>query len=117
MFGNKGLIFYHSQVDIHGIPRNVTWTMLSNTAEIGTTEINLLHHTDWKVGEEIVVAPTDYSLNHSEVRTIIGVKNYGATLVLDKPLDYRHYSAVEKYGDEEFPMRAEVGLLTRNIRI
>ena len=43
MFGNKGIMFYHSEVDIHGIPRNVTWTMLSNTANVGATEITLLH--------------------------------------------------------------------------
>ena len=117
MFGNKVLAVYEGELDIHGVKRDVTWTLLSRTANAGDTTISLLVPVDWKVNEEIAIATTDYNNNHSEVRTIIGVKNYGATLVLDKPLDYRHYSAVEKYGDEEFPMRAEVGLLTRNIRI
>lgn len=30
-------------------------------------------------------------------------------------LKYRHYSAIEDYGGEKFPMKCEVGLLTRNI--
>lgn len=30
---------------------------------------------------------------------------------------YQHYSEIEIYGDVEFPMRAEVGLLTRNIKM
>ena len=32
-------------------------------------------------------------------------------------MQFRHYSALETYGGKDFPMRAEVGLLTRNIVI
>ena len=50
----------------------------------------------------------------SEVRTITAVS--GRTLTLSAPLLYEHYAAVDTYGDETIEMRAEVGLLTRNIK-
>lgn len=55
--------------------------------------------------------------DENEKRRIIAI---GGTvdnpiLTLDSPLAYRHYAAVDMYGDEAFEQRAEVGLLTRNI--
>jgi hypothetical protein len=38
------------------------------------------------------------------------------TLSFTDKLKYKHYSAEETYGSYKFPMRAEVGLLTRNIK-
>lgn len=38
-------------------------------------------------------------------------------LTLDLPLLYKHYAATETYGTSDFiDMRAEVGLLTRNVK-
>jgi len=37
-------------------------------------------------------------------------------LTLDKKLDFEHFAAVETYGDRFIDMRAEVGLLTRNVK-
>lgn len=51
----------------------------------------------------------------SEVRTITAIS--GNTITIDSPLIYKHYSAVETYGTDQFPMKVEVGLLTRNIVI
>lgn len=36
-------------------------------------------------------------------------------VTLDSPLDYKHYSGITNYGNEFIEMRAEVGLLTRNV--
>jgi len=36
-------------------------------------------------------------------------------LTLDKPLDYKHFAKRETFGSDFIDMRAEVGLLTRNI--
>ena len=35
---------------------------------------------------------------------------------MDKPFKYKHYAATEAYGDETIDMRAEVGLLSRNVK-
>lgn len=39
----------------------------------------------------------------------------GLTVTVKAPFKYRHFSAIETFGSENFVMRAEVGLLTRNI--
>lgn len=37
IFGNKVIAMYNGVLDIHGVPRNPTWTELDVTAEIGST--------------------------------------------------------------------------------
>lgn len=49
--------------------------------------------------------------------TIAAVSEDKMTITVTKPFSFRHYSDVEIYGETEFPMRAEVGLLTRNIKV
>jgi len=36
-------------------------------------------------------------------------------LTLDQPLEHIHFSEIEEYGGKKFDMRAEVGLLSRNV--
>jgi len=39
-------------------------------------------------------------------------------ITLDKPLEFKHYAGIQRFGpngDDWIEMRAEVGLLTRNI--
>ena len=50
-FGNKCIGVRFSTIDIHGEPRDVTWTELDSTAEAGATTITLLEDVDWRVGE------------------------------------------------------------------
>jgi len=39
------------------------------------------------------------------------------TIIVTTPFKFLHYSADETYGSSIFPMRCEVGLLTRNVVI
>lgn len=39
----------------------------------------------------------------------------GFTLTLNATLKYDHYAAIDEYGTETIEIRAEVGLLTRNV--
>ncbi len=82
----------------------------------------MIRDVDWKVGEKIVIAPTGYFNIEAEERTIQAITQSGgkATITLDKPLDYKHFAAKQYFGapgaNQDFiEMRAEVGLLTRNI--
>ena len=59
----------------------------------------------------------DYYSNHTEVRKIIEISSDKKSLTLNKSLEFRHYSNTEYYDGESFPMKCEVGLLTRNIKI
>ena len=76
---------------------------------------------DWAVGEQIVIAATGYSKDEAEVRTILSVGSDGndaakPVLTLDRPLVYKHYAATETFDSDFIEMRAEVGLLTRNVK-
>lgn len=69
------------------------------------------------MGEEIVITSTSWNHLETERRCIDTISADGRIITFKEPLMYRHYSAIETYGDKQFPMRAEVGLLTRNIVI
>jgi hypothetical protein len=60
-----------------------------------------------------VIAGTNFNNYQAETRYITAVD--GAVLSFDEPLKYPHISVAPEYGGVEFQMRAEVGLLTRNI--
>ena len=77
------MVVHNGILDIHGIPRNPTWTMMSTTALKGATQIHLLVPVDWKVGEEIGIAPTNFTGNESEFRKIIAVSADKKTLTLN----------------------------------
>ena len=74
-FGNKCIGVMNGVLDMHGVPRNPSWTELLTTAPIGSTSITLNTPIDWKAGETIVVAPTGYDNKEAEVMTIASVDN------------------------------------------
>jgi hypothetical protein len=47
IFGNKCLAVKHSTLDMHGIERTPTWTVLNETVEPGATVIKLSEPVDW----------------------------------------------------------------------
>jgi hypothetical protein len=73
----------------------------------------------WDVGDEIVIASTGDSKtnNDNEKREIYSVINDGRTLILTEPLESEHANVHEIFDGRLIRMRAEVGLLTRNVVI
>jgi len=98
---------------MHGIPRQITWTRLNQTANAGDTQIVLDDVVDWNEGEEIVLAGTVFEPIEYETRIIAAVN--GNVVTLTEPLEYTHIGVNPTYGGIEMPMKGEVGLLTRNI--
>lgn len=118
IYGNKVIAVRHGQLEMHGVPRTPTWTELETTVLAGATTITLHTAVDWQAGEVIVIAPTGYNVDEAEERTIVSVDRTTAirpVITLDKKLQFKHYAGVETYGSETLEMRAEVGLLTRNV--
>ena len=123
-FGNKCIGVRYSTLDLHGIPRDVTWTTLDVTATAGSSQIELSEDVDWQVGEEIVIVSTDLGIEDNEIpgqgdrseqRTITSI--VGRVLTLDSALLYEHYANYDTYGlDDNVNLKAEVGLLTRNVK-
>ena len=124
-YGNKNIAVRKGELHLVGKERKVTWTMLDKTANIGDTTITLQSQVagsfDWAIGEEIVIASTSFDHREAETRFITGVGFDAADstkpkLTLGSPLIYKHYAATETYGTDTIDMRAEVGLLTRNVK-
>eukprot|EP01119_Soliformovum_irregulare_P016278 TRINITY_DN468_c0_g1_i2.p1 TRINITY_DN468_c0_g1~~TRINITY_DN468_c0_g1_i2.p1 ORF type:complete len:1287 (-),score=353.68 TRINITY_DN468_c0_g1_i2:91-3951(-) len=130
--GAKGLaVLTNATISVVGLVQGPTWTRLTATVTNGSNIINVKDAVQWKAGDTIVVAGTDYheTINgltkitnytqgitwwggrgtpaQDEVRTIRSVSNGGRTITLETALNFTHWGA-----DYE---RAEVGLLNRRI--
>jgi hypothetical protein len=97
-------------LNLHGNRTN-SWTKLSKTAEAGSNSIEVLNAAQWRVGDVIVLASTDFDPHQAERRAISAIR--GNTITLDKKLDYMHFGKITFEVDE----RGEVGMLSRNILI
>ena len=64
----------------------------------------------WNVGDSIVIASTDFNFKQAERFTITSVD--GNSVTVEGDLNYVHFG--QKY--EGLDMRAEVGMLSRNIK-
>ncbi|XP_062574409.1 fibrocystin-L-like [Saccostrea cucullata] len=104
-------------LDLHGKDVGTSWTMLKVTANPGDNQITLVTPVTWKVGNEIVIAPTDFSVWETETFKITAISSNGMTLTLNSTLMYKHIAHTETAGNKSMTMAAEVGLLTRNIRV
>src|SRR5690606_13256670 len=108
--GDRGIMLSGGTLNLHG-NRSNSWTKLAATAEAGSRSIDVLDAAQWQVGDQIVLASTDFDPRQAEVRTISAIN--GNTITLDKALEYMHFGQITFDVDE----RGEVGLLTRNIKI
>ncbi|MFC4255841.1 G8 domain-containing protein [Croceibacterium xixiisoli] len=108
--GDRGIVLMRGTLTLHGDRENA-WTKLARTAPAGSTEIEVLDAGGWRVGDEIVLASTDFNPRQAERRRIAAIGNN--RLTLDRPLDHMHFGQIT-FGVDQ---RGEVGLLTRNIRI
>ena len=61
------------------------------------------------------MASTSFNHREAEQRTITAIS--GKTITVDSPFSHKHFAGIETYGSDQLEMRAEVGLLTRNIKM
>ena len=108
--GDRGILIQGGVLSLYGDRENA-WTKLAATAEAGATTIEVLDASQWRAGDAIVLASTDFNPRQAEKRLISGVQ--GNVITLDQPLEYMHFGEITFDVDQ----RGEVGLLTRNIKI
>ena len=117
IFGAKVLALRNGTLDLHGSPVGVTWTYLANTAYNQSIQIKLVDSVRWPVGGQIVIAMTGDKLSQGQTETnyIKAISVDGKTITLRTPLNFEHVSVARKVGGITVYIRAEVGLLTRNV--
>ena len=127
LFGNKVIATRGTgQIEMHGAPRSLPWHELGASVNAGESSITLnalpsgVDSLDWQVGESIVIASSDFDGQQAEERIIESVD--GLTLTLDRALSFKHLAGEFSYNDsgegidDVINMRAEVGLLSRNLK-
>ena len=95
--GDRGIMISGGTLNLHG-DRTNSWTKLAETAEAGSDSIEVLNAAQWRVGDEIVLASTDYDPRQAETRHIAAIR--GNTITLDEPLEYMHFGEVT-FGDRK----------------
>src|SRR5678815_400041 len=108
--GDRGIMLMGGTLNLHG-NRKDSWTKITKTAAAGSNTIEVMNVGDWKKGDSIVIASTDYDPHQAERRIIASIS--GKVITLDQKLEYMHYGQVT-FGVDE---RAEVGMLSRNIKV
>ena len=69
---DRGIMLMGGTLNLHG-DRKHTWTKLANTANAGSTSIQVLDASGWRVGDEVVLASTDFDPRQAERRTIAAI--------------------------------------------
>ncbi|XRB13975.1 G8 domain-containing protein [Pseudoscourfieldia marina] len=95
---------------INGAVRGPTWTHLAASVSKGDSEIEFTDDVSWQPGDEIAIASTNGWNRHdkSVIKEVLSPRR----VRLKMPLKYPHWSTAGVV-----PELAEVGLLTRSVRI
>jgi len=137
--GSRGIMVMNGSLELFGKAPQRTWSQISQHVEAGATEIQVLETDDWKQGDQIILAPTDFfEVGESQLLSITTVNDN--LINVSEPVQkfrwgkLQHLSASgmsindggssipqDSYNSVLTPQvldeRAEVGNLTRNIVI
>lgn len=108
---------------LFGADQKISWTQLAATANIGSTSLLLdkAIAKGWQAGDKVVIGPTGYNPNESEILDIASISGDGTLIRLAQPLKYNHWGTIQKFqgksGMVNLDQRAEVANLNRNIQI
>lgn len=115
-YGKKVIIVYGSGIwSAHAVGRTPTWTQVSASISAGDTSLTVSVPVDWKVGDEILITSTDFNGEQSERRRIQSIT--GQTITFNEPLVFGHFGEILNYAGTAVDMRAEVAVLTSNVKI
>ncbi|MFC4639198.1 G8 domain-containing protein [Deinococcus hohokamensis] len=112
--GDRVLAVMDGTLELHGQSR-LAWTRLAQTAPAGGTTLNLEQAPDWAPGDTLTLTSTDFNPAQTEQVTVQRVS--GMAVTLSAPLKYSHWAQTTTLGGFALSERAEVGLLTRNVRV
>ena len=104
-------------VDMHGVDSGKSWVKLAVTANPGDTSLELVEAVTWPADSEIVISSTSWEYRETERLEVASVS--GTTVTLKSALQYKHLSSSNTLTGQtfSFSQQAEVGLLTRNVKI
>lgn len=124
MFGGKVLANMHGILGLYGKAKVPAWTRLVQTADVGESSIVVSGKVNWEVGDRLVVASSSYNAEDVDEADITGISvtTEGNTrIALSNPLRYTHLGLILPVEGADprhvMDMRAEVAVLTRNVKV
>ena len=120
VYGAKVIGVREGAIEMYGERKIPEWTRLEETVHSGSSSITLPSgELNWKVGDEIVIASSSFNASEAEVAVIKSIQKGAAKSIieLDAPLKHTHLGVIANFDGETIDMRAEVGCLSRNIKI
>lgn len=112
--GDRVLGVMDGVLELHGAPK-LPWTRLSTTASAGSSTLSLETAPDWTPGSALTLTSTDFNPNQTE--QVVVQKVTGTQVTLATPLKFTHWGQATTLAGKTLQERAEVGLLTHNIRL
>ena len=102
---------------LYGRPTSTQWTRLAAPMAPGDTHVALAGWADWAPGSDIVIAPTGFDGAEWDIARI--ASNTGRNITLEAGVQHLHHGASQPrvISGHVLDTRAEVALLSRNIRI
>lgn len=109
-------------LNLHGQDR-IEWTRIDADADAGATSITTAEVVDWRPGDDIILVSSTSDWTEVEELTVASVTGGGKTVNLTSALEHWHCGTSKQYTRASdgktwtAELRAEVGLMTRNITI
>ncbi len=104
-------------LQLHGTSASkLSWGQIEGSLEPGATSLTLDQiPTGWSPGDKIALAPSGYEPYEAEELTITRID--GNVISFIPALKFPHFGEIQMYEGKVLDERAEVGMLTRNIKI
>ncbi|XP_044531280.1 fibrocystin [Gracilinanus agilis] len=111
-----GTFGVYGKVQLHSAYPRKSWTHLGADIASGNERILVKDEVDWRPQDKIVLSSSSYEPHEAEILTIKEVM--GQNVRLYEHLNHRHLGSSHSMEDgRHISLAAEVGLLTRNIKI
>ncbi|XP_068926682.1 fibrocystin [Petaurus breviceps papuanus] len=111
-----GTIGVYGKVQLHSAYPRKAWTHLGADIASGNERILVEDTVDWRPQDKIVLSSSSYEPHEAEILTIKEVM--GQNVRIHESLSHRHLGSSHSMEDgRHISLAAEVGLLTRNIKI
>ncbi|XP_047413699.1 fibrocystin isoform X2 [Sciurus carolinensis] len=113
---DPGTIGVYGKVQLHSVYPKKSWTHLGADIASGNERIIVEDAVDWQPHDKLVLSSSSYEPHEAELLTVKEVK--GHHVRIHERLKYRHIGSAHVMEDgRHIHLAAEVGLLTRKIRI
>ncbi|XP_052048711.1 fibrocystin [Apodemus sylvaticus] len=113
---DPGTIGVYGKLRLYSAYPKKSWVHLGADIAPGNERIIVHDTVDWQPHDTVVLSSSSYEPHEAEVLTVKEVK--GHHIRIYERLQHRHIGSAHVMEDgQQIPLAAEVGLLTRNIRI